>query len=151
MELIYHYTTEHHLEMIKSKGELIVSETERKYKIKPPALWLSLNPVWENTATKTINENGIIRRLTKEEQYENLGLIRFVLEFKKESLCTWARYKYKSNLPSRLYEEMELAGIEQGADPKEWFASFKNIPLSKCISCEKWDGNEWKTLINYRN
>lgn len=82
MELIYHYTSEQHLSKILETGELIVSEWERKNRVKPPVLWLSLNPVWENTATKLINENGKIRRLTKEEQYRSFGLIRFVLEFK---------------------------------------------------------------------
>jgi hypothetical protein len=149
MELIYHYTSEQHLSKILETGKLIVSEWERQNKVKPPALWLSLNPIWENTATKLINENGKIRQLTKEEQYQSFGLIRFVIEFKKESLCSWGKYKYKSNTPVQTYEAMEKSGIEKGANPKEWYASFKNIPLSNCISCQKWNGKEWETIIDY--
>ena len=44
---------------------------------------------------------------------------------------------------------MEQSGIEKGANPKEWYASFKNIPLSNCISCQKWNGKEWEAIINY--
>lgn len=150
MELIYHYTSEQHLSKILETGELIVSEWERKNKVKPPALWLSLNHIWENSATKLINENGKIRRLTKDEQYQKFGLIRFVLEFKKESLCSWGKYKYKSNTPVQFYEAMEKSGIEQGANTKEWYASFKNIPLTNCISCQKWNGKEWENIIDFR-
>jgi hypothetical protein len=148
MELIYHYTTEQHLEKILTKGELIVSEWERNNKVKPPALWLSLNPIWENTATKLVNENGKIRQLTIDEQHKNFGLIRFVLDFNKDTLCSWAKYKHKSNTLIDVYEAMEQKGIKQGANPKEWFASFMNIPLSKCIVCEKWNGNEWIKYID---
>tara|TARA_R110001632_G_scaffold63888_2_gene152285 strand:+ start:240 stop:698 length:459 start_codon:yes stop_codon:yes gene_type:complete len=149
MELIYHYTSEKHLSKILETGELTVSEWEKKNKVKPPALWLSLDPVWENTATKLISENGKLRSLTKEEQHQKFGLIRFVLEFKKENLCSWGKYKYKSNTPIQTYESMEQSGIEKGANPKEWYASFKNIPLSNCISCQKWNGKEWEAIINY--
>jgi hypothetical protein len=149
MELIYHYTSEQHLSKILETGELTVSEWEKKNKVKPPALWLSLDSVWENTATKLINENGKLRRLTKEEQHQKFGLIRFVLEFKKENLCSWGKYKYKSNTSIQTYESMEQSGIEQGANPKEWYASFKNIPLSNCISCQKWNGKEWEAMIDY--
>ena len=124
MELIYHYTSGQHLEKILAKGELIVSEWEKKNNVKPPALWLSTNPIWENTATKLIIENGEIKQLTKEEQYQRLGLIRFILEFKKNILCSWAKYKHKSNTTIQVYEKMEQDGIIQGANPKEWFASF---------------------------
>ena len=149
MGLIYHYTSETHLIKILETGKLIVSEWEKKNKVKPPSVWLSLNPVWENTATKLISTNGIDRQLTKEEQYQKFGLIRFVLEFKKENFCSWGKYKYKSNTPIQTYEQMEQSGIEQGANPKEWYASFKNIPLSSCMSCQKWNGKEWETIINY--
>jgi len=152
MELIYHYTSGQHLEKILDKGELIVSEWEKKNKVKPPALWLSLNPVWENTATKLIGDKyGNVREMTKEEQHVNYGLIRFVLEFNKETLCSWAKYKHKSNTPLKTYKQMEDTGIQLGANPKEWFASFKNIPLSKCICCEKYDGKEWQMLIDFSN
>ena len=146
MELIYHYTSGSHLNSILEKGALIVSEWEKRNGVKPPALWLSLNSIWENTATKMINENGIIRRLTKEEQNQKFGLIRFVINFKKESLCSWAKYKHTSNTPEQVYCNMEEQGIEQGANPKDWFASFKNIPLRDCIACEKWNGKEWETI-----
>lgn len=150
-KIIYHYTSETHLKEILLSRELKVSDSERKNKILPPALWLSLNPEWENTATKLIAVNGHARRMTKTEQYEKFGLIRFSIPFDKDSLCSWGKYKYKSNTPSEVYYALERSGIADGAKPIEWFASFKNIPLSKCLSCEKWSGAEWEKLTDLKN
>lgn len=150
-EIIYHYTVGNHLDDVLQSGELIVSDWERKNKVRPPALWLSLNAIWENTATKLISDYGTSRRMTKMEQFERFGLVRFSIPFNKASLCSWGKYKYKSNTPSKMYNDMEKSGIEEGADPKEWFASFKNIQLSKCISCEKWNGIEWELFIDFKD
>ncbi len=147
-KFIYHYTHGELLDEILSDGKLRVSEFERINKIKPPALWLSLNPIWENTALKMVDVNGHLRTLTKSELHEKSGLIRFVLEFKKDTLCSWAKYRYKSNTPYEVYENMEKTGIRQGADPKEWYASFVNIPLRKCVALEKWNGKEWIKHVN---
>jgi len=150
-ELIYHYTSENHLAEILQTGELRVSDWERKNKIRPPALWLSLNTEWENTATKLISEYGNVRRMTKMEQHANFGLIRFSIPFDKGSLCSWGKYKYISNTPEDTYNEMEKSGKNVGAHPNDWFASFKNIPLKKCLSCEKWNGMDWVEYKDLKN
>jgi hypothetical protein len=149
-EIIWHYATGARLEKILKSGELQVSQWEIQNKVKPPALWLSLNPIWEYTATSMIkDDSGRIRDLSKDELHAMFGLIRFSIPFNRELFCSWAKYKYKSNTPLGLYHQMERDGIKQGANPKEWFASFKNIPLSKCISCEKWDGTKWVEYIKF--
>lgn len=147
--VIWHYTSGSHLKMILESGELRVSDWERKEGVKPPALWLSLNPIWENTATKMVLAGGQYRWLTKEEQYLNFGLVRFPIPFQKNALCSWAAYKHKSNTPLNVYWQLEKIGIERGANPSEWYASFKNIPLSECISCETWDGEKWNITIEF--
>lgn len=83
------------------------------------------------------------RLLTLEEQHQKFGLIRFVLEFNKEELCSWARYKHKSNSTPETLKGMETTGLELGANPDDWYASFKNIPLSKCLNIQKCDGMNW--------
>ena len=118
---------------------------------KTSCIWLSLNPVWENTATKMVRENGKVRKLTKEEQHKTFGLYRFVLPFIKEKLCSWGKYKYKSNTFIETYIDMENTGISQDANPKEWFASFEDIILKTCLRCEVWNGNEWELKINFES
>jgi hypothetical protein len=151
MELIYHYTSGQHLDKIIKSGFLKVSEWEIKNKIKPAALWLSKNTIWENTATKAVLSCGEIRQLTLLEQHEMFGLIRFVLKFHKDRFCSWAKYKHLSNTPINVYRQMEIEGVRQGSNPIDWYASFMNIPLSKCISIEKWDGISWQFLIDPLN
>src|SRR5690606_109335 len=144
-------TSEKHLVEILETKILMVSQWERRNNVKPPSLWLSTNPIWENSATKAIKQNGQTRIMTKDEQHHIIGLIRFVLEFDKYKLCTWARYKYLSNTPQKLYSEMEKSGIAKGADPNEWYASFTDIPLNECIACEKWNGERWESHSDLKN
>jgi len=141
---IYHYTSGQHLTKILESGELRVSEWEIKNRVRPPALWFSLNTIWEPTATKMTSKNGMLITLTKEEQHRMAGLYRFSIEFKEEKLCSWGRYKHVvSNTPLTMYRQMELSGIQKGANPKDWYASFKNIKLDQCVVLEKWDGKKW--------
>jgi hypothetical protein len=140
---IFHYTTGFHLPFILKSGQLKVSEVERKIGVKPPALWLSRNEIWENTVIKR-KRNG--KQFTKVELHRHSGLIRFVLEFKKEKLCSWKKYKYKSNTQPEVYGKMEEIGIAVGANPDDWYASFKNIPLKDCLSCEMWNGESWLSI-----
>ena len=46
---------------------------------------------------------------------------------------------------------MESSGIQCGANPNEWFASFKDIPLKNCINCEIWDGFKWILYEGFNN
>ena len=147
MDYIYHYTTEQAMRDILNDGKLKVSEWEKRNNVKPAALWLSTNNIWENTATKMVQKpNGRILQLSKEEQSEQFGLIRFVLNFDKEKLCSWGKYRYKSNTNQQTYFNMEKVGISQGSNPKEWYASFKDIPLQDVIRIEKWDGVQWMKI-----
>ena len=140
------------MEKILKSGELQVSQWEKQNKVKPPALWLSTNPVWEHTATSMIKDDiGQIRGLTKDELHQMYGLVRFSVPFKKEMFCSWGKYKYKSNTPLNVYLSLERQGIIKGANPNEWYASFENIPLEKCIACEKWNGTKWIEHIDLRN
>jgi hypothetical protein len=89
--------------------------------------------------------------MTMEEMHEKIGLVRFILIIKKEKLCSWHKYKYKSNTPENFYNSMTAAGIKKGGNPDEWFAIFENIPLKRCISCQKWDGKNWITTIQFND
>ena len=92
MQYIYHYFAKSILDKIISSGRLKVSEWEKKNNLNPPALWLSTNPIWENTATKgVLNDFGYRVQLTKDQQFKLHGLARFTLEFKKEELCNWKK------------------------------------------------------------
>ena len=144
MNLIYHYSCETYLDSIIQSGKLIVSNWENNNNVKPAALWLSTNTIWENTATKMIEDNDVVRLLTKDEQHNMFGLIRFIIDFNSITTCNWNRYKYSTNTTIEVYNSMEQYGVEIGANPNEWFATFLNIPLQNCIGCDIWDGTTWQ-------
>jgi hypothetical protein len=142
--VLYHYTTELHLEKILDSGYLKVSDFEIKNKVKRPALWLSKNPTWEKTATKNVYDPnlGTTRPLTFEEQSIKFGCVRLTVPF-CSTFCTWAKYRHVSKEPTQICDSLERIGIQQGSKPSDWYASFSNIPISKIESIEIWDGNEW--------
>lgn len=153
MEVIYHYTTGMKMPMILQSEKLIVSPFERSMKhIKKPALWLSRNPHWEPTSAKRIQmSDGTQRLLTMEEHTEELvgGLFRFLLPFEKNMYCSWAKYKYQAKINEAEYYGLERIGKQQGANPSDWYASFKDISLEYVLTIETWEENNWKDIVNH--
>ena len=145
MKRIYHYTTANNAAEIINSGRLSVSEWEMRNTNVRPALWLSLNPFWEKTANKSIRSpyTGNIHRLSFGEQSRLLGCVRFVIPFSEESFCPWSLYGVRSGTSKRLIKGMEAVGRQHGANPKDWYASFSDIPLSMVLEIQVWDGENW--------
>jgi len=149
MEIIWHYTTGLHIEKIIQEKRLRVSEVERMVGLKP-AVWFSKNQLCEPTALKfiCIGSNPPVTE-TMKVQAETIGLLRIGIEFTNE-LTTWAKYKHVSKITQPLYNELEQSGIANGADPNEWFCSFKNIPSSKWITIERFNDNKWESFLTFK-
>ncbi len=144
--IFYHYTTWTAIEEIIQSGSLNVSHWERKQKIKKPALWLTTSSTYEPTAVKPVRDGfGNIHELTFAEMYLQFGAGRILLP-KLEGIITWAKYKYSGCCDVRTYEGLAQRGIDQGANPADWFILFKNVPSSDWIGIEKWNGEEWITF-----
>lgn len=151
---IYHYTHLKAAIAIAESGYLKLSQWEKENGIDPPALWLSMHPFWEFTATKLLmNENGVISPITFEEQHKQIRCLRFVLNFEEQNYLSWTAYKkVVRNTPQKMLEGMESKGISLGAQPSDWYASLKDIPISKVIACQIWDGENWQSFeINELN
>jgi len=147
-KIIWHYTHGGAAREILETGFLKVSEAERKMKVKPPGLWFSLNQDWEYSCNKWVKKSPSTPevRLTKEQQHEHYGLYRFGIMLNDAEVCSWDDYLSKSNTPRKLHKAMEALGIEQGANPNDWYVSFKDIDLENGVTLQKWDGKEWKQL-----
>ncbi len=145
MEIIWHYTTGIHMIWILRDRKLKVSETERMLRLKP-AVWFSRNQTCEPTALKGKIVDGTFVKLDMKEQSEAMGLYRIGIKFTK-GLISWAKYKHVSKIDPTLYDELGQTGITNGADPNQWYCSFKNIPESEWISIERFDGNKWENVL----
>jgi hypothetical protein len=143
-EIVYHYFPWTYWEKIKSSGKLIVSEFERKNKIKKPALWFSANTLMEPTAVKMVRDpSGSLRPLTFKEQHELTGIGRISIRYTNE-LTTWAKYRYLKCTTANEYDSMEKIGIRKEARPSDWYAIFRNVLFREFLLVEKWNGEKWE-------
>jgi len=156
---IYHYTHLDAAQQILDDRYLKVSQWEIDNNVEHPALWLSLHPHWESTATKmVVNEKGSPHQLSFEEQWTSIGCVRFVMPFEQMQIISWDQYKViMQNDPQGLLEAMEQVGLQCGADPTNWYASLEDISLEKVIACQIWTGLEWmdielnEEMMNHKN
>lgn len=131
---LFHYTSEARLNEIVKSGELKVSRAALSTKKEKPALWLSAEPDWDNSALRFHHYKD------KEEQWEAIGLGRIVVPF-FGNFVTYAKWKHVSAMDP-LFEEAERMLFDK-YDRSKWWASFKNIPSKEFISTEYWDGQQW--------
>jgi hypothetical protein len=130
MNKYYHYTAETKLKEIIDSGLIKVSTANTTHKKEKPCAWVSSNPFWEHTSTKSVIENGKRIPLTFEEQLAEFGCAR--IQVKPIGFYTWAKLRYKANFDLMWMRAMEESGIESGGNPKEWFGSL--VPIKK----ENW-------------
>lgn len=144
---VWHYTAATKLMQIITSGEIkpgtiLLEKNER------PSVWVSANPVWENTATKMARKGSVIKQLTFEEMKTHFGLARIEVKF-DDSLVPWSKFKRASRISSTLYHNLERAGYEMRAKPHEWYAVFHSIKMENWISIEVWQNNSWVKYKNY--
>ena len=141
---LWHYTAELRINEIIESG-VIKLATKYLEKRERPAVWLSSNPVWENTATKMVNDGFNLRQLSLEEMKIHFGLARIEV-IPKDSYITWGKYKYDSGISARFYGMLESEGLRKQANPKEWYASFEPILKHEWLSIEIWKNNKWEVV-----
>jgi len=143
---VWHYTIAQWLPGIleSNKIELTTAGLPRKVK---PAVWFSINPVWEETANKMYYDtSGNLQMGTKETtHFGGGGLIRIEV-FPDSAPYNWEDYKRISGASKKFLKGLELAAREGGADPKEWRVSFKPVPREEWIAVEAWDSKVKKWI-----
>lgn len=153
-EKLYHYTTGVYLEAIMKEGVLGVSRYDKSIGAKHPAVWFSVNSIWEPTATKATPGIIDIRFLTFEEQYQMFGCARITVAYSDEFI-TWAKYRHlcknDKKYPPHILDSMEATGYKKGSDPKHWYCSIKDIVKDKILNFEIWDGQGWAAVPQHIN
>lgn len=130
---LFHYTSGARVNDIIKSGELKVSKAYLQQGERP-TLWLSSEPIWDNSALKFINFKN------KEEQHKDIGLGRVVVPFINH-FVTYGKWKHVSGV-NPFFESMEVLAFPD-YDRGKWWASFKNIPIKDFLSIEIWDGDKW--------
>ena len=135
---LFHYTAgwEKIVSILTTK---VIFKEFKFYEGEATCVWLSSNPVWENTVMKV--KGGV------QKHAEKLGAFRIKL---KDSLplLTWNEFVEKSGERKEICRGLEMVGIEQGANPKEWYCSLDHIPMNSDTveSVGIFHDGEWEDL-----
>ena len=142
----YHYTHYQHLSSILESGYIKLATASTYAKKEKAVAWVSLDPHWENTATKVLyNERGEGKRITFEQQLEIIGCAR--IQVRNIGLHTWGKLKYKAKMNFQKAKEMEQLGVELGAKTTDWYGSLKPITRKDWLSIEMYEEGIWKKVI----
>lgn len=144
----FHYTPTIRLEEIIKSKEIRLATNSVYSKKEKPVAWVSTNPEWENTATKTVASFfGKPRQLTFEEQLKEIGCAR--IEVKGVDLMTWAKLKHKAKMDLRAASAFEFTGKMKGANPNEWYGSLSPIKIDKWKRIEVYKNGKWELYKNF--
>lgn len=152
MMQFWHYTVLEHYKSIVNCGYIDLATTYI-CKGELPAVWLSTNEVFEETARKSITDTRT------NDRYDDLSrdglFIHGVVPVRVEIDRTLAQIHKWSNSWAMLHvtqdyaQKLERVGLRIGANPDEWWFSLERIPLQSCIRAEQWNGASWE-LLAYR-
>ena len=127
---IHHYTTgDRFLRIIAARAILPASAHVAPPEI--PAVWLSLAPVWEPSATKGVVENGVRRQASLAELIGLCGcLVRIGIDPACVRLLGPSDFRDALCIPPGVHRRLLAAGIAMGANPADWRAVAGPVPLS---------------------
>lgn len=145
---LWHYTAPQHLAKIIESREIKVAPIGTDPK-ELAAVWFSSNSDFEQTARKAIRdkESGAVQlEATRDEMFKaGFPPVRIEINSSKVRAYDWETYKKISGLSEEAALRLEQAGMEKGADPSEWYASFQPVALAGgCLfPIEIWNGRQW--------
>lgn len=141
---LYHYTTGEKLALILESGYLKPSAAGGSPG-ELPLLWLSTAKEIEPTALKLMQGiDGRLYQLTREQQRELAGNVRFVLLAPVE-LLPWRDACKAARITSGERKRMEHAGAAMGASRKDWYATPQALPID-LFDMEVDTGRGWIPL-----
>jgi hypothetical protein len=129
----YHYTVSDRIASIKKHGiklsEAGVSASEKH------AVWISTNPIYENTACKagTKSLEGMIKF--------GFTPVRYVVD---REMFDWEYHKAHSGIKSAIARGLEESARQCNANPSEWFAVYE--PVKEWLAIEVYRDGQWVEL-----
>jgi hypothetical protein len=146
--MTWHYTVGTNLVAILESGMLRpaiagVPAGER------PAVWFSMNPVWERTANKSwiVRATGIAYVLSREEtETKGNGLFRFQVR-PEAAPYSWDEFKRLSGASRQTIRQMERRARDLLALPQDWRVSFDPVPRDQWIALDVWRRERWVPFV----
>jgi hypothetical protein len=144
---LWHYTAIHYLPKIIENREIKVEPLGGDRKLS--AVWLSSNPDFEQTARKEIRDksSGAVRlNATRDEMFKaGFPPVRIEINPSGVRVYDWKTCRKISGISEETAIALEQSGVENGADPSEWYVSLQPIPLAGGFRfpIEIWNGRQW--------
>ncbi len=159
----WHYTIFQHFESIIMSGEIKLATAGVLPGVKP-AVWFSTNHDWEPTVIKALKDfktGKTTSYSTKNELFycdmwndllddgalHSFIPIRLEIDPNVVNLRTWNNYNKKSGESREMLKALAKTGKKMGANPKQWFVSYEEVPIENISRFERWNGNEWVELV----
>lgn len=146
-KLVWHYTHGVYLKQILNAG--ILRLTDKGIALgERPALWFSKEQFWEPTAQKLgAKPDGTFVLLGMLGTYQLMGgLGRIGVDPDTVPLCDFATFAASSGIPAEQVRAMKRRGREQGANPRNWLASFAPVRSEQWAAVEVYDGRHWRPI-----
>lgn len=142
----WHYTVGARLPLILSSGEIRCS-TAHLPDGERPAVWTSLDPVWEPTVEKAWRSpDGKVLPIDK-EQLRRLGGGLFRIGVPLDAVpVDWAAYVRDAGSPPEALRHLVTVAARKGADYLGWRVSFEPIARAQWTAIERWSGAAWEPL-----
>lgn len=150
-ERLWHYTVLPHYQNIVKEGRIRVA-TDYITDTEQPAVWLSSNPSFEETARKSIIDSETGERyedLSRDELHaKGVPPVRVMVDSEAVRAHRWREDKTLLGMTTQYAEALEQTGVRVGANPDEWWFVLEEVPLSACVLAEYWDGVAWKEFAH---
>jgi hypothetical protein len=140
---IYHYTTGRCFLSIVADG-VIKPATSFAPLGKPPVVWFTFSPDWEDMANKLCrNDDGRLRCLSREEMAAlGGGLVRFVVD-PKYAPYTWREFIRRSRIDEDTARALADSASEIGGNVEDWRVAFRPVPRAYWLRVDVWWNGEW--------
>lgn len=146
MTLAWHYTVADRVESILTAGHLWGLPDDCLFPGERPVVWFSLNQSFEPTAYKGIIDvrTGLRRDMTWAEMRAE-GIYRFGAP--PRALLCGDRLRRAARIPAWLWRNLHDVGLQQKADPTDWFGHVGSMPIDgmrveRMTDAERWV--EWE-------
>lgn len=144
--ILWHYTTGQKFHSIWQDG-LIVPATAGVPKREKPIVWFSSNQYWEQTAGKMLRmPDGTLAKLTMDQTRQHGGGLARIGVALETAPRRWPALKRSSRMSPKMARALWAAGINDGADPTEWFGTFDPVPRESWLAVQVLRDGAWEPL-----
>jgi len=143
----YHYTIGLKLPKIIESGYIKLATAEVDLSKEKPAVFFSIDKLWEPTANKALRKDGQLYFLTTDEMIKDYSpLIR--IEVKPEAApYKWDDYVRLSGIDKGLSKGLEKSATKNGSTTDHFFISFKPVTKEQWLSIQiLTDEKKWRIM-----